>query len=265
MTDNKMHDFEVENVNILKIKELQRFIAQKDKFFSIMAHDLKTPLNSILGFSELLLERVRENDLEGIEEFADVIHKSSVNVVDLLTNLTVWSRTQTGRTNYNPQSINLLSLVEENMLLFLNIAKNKRIEIRHEVDGNMSVYVDIGMGKALLRNLISNAIKFTPMGGYIVISTLEQSNGVTVSVKDNGVGISERDMEKLFRIDEIHTTNGTHDEHGTGMGLIICKEFVEIHGGKIWVDSLQGKGSVFSFTLPHNVEDVDESNFKVNL
>ena len=235
----------------LKNEELHKLNAEKDKFLSIIAHDLKSPFNSIVGFSELLVDKANNNDLEEVKVFADTILKSSQRVMDLLTNLMIWSLSQTGRMNFNPEYFDLVSLIDENIQLFYDIADQKKISISREIEGNISVFADGDMISTVMRNLISNAIKFTAPGGSIILSAVEVQNEIKVSVKDNGVGISKASVEKLFRIDENFSTRGTQNEQGTGLGLILCKEFIEKHGGTIWVESEPGKGTIFFFTVPN--------------
>jgi len=233
----------------LKNSELQKLNSEKDKFFSIIAHDLKSPFNSIIGFSDLLVEQVRERDFEGIEEYARVILSSSERVMNLLTNLMEWTRSQTGRMNFNPKEIDLVNLINDNLQLFDKIAEQKSITITSDLPTSLTVQADESMINTVVRNLISNAIKFTHPGGEIALSVEGKEREVIVSVRDTGVGIPQSTIEKLFRIDENFSTTGTQKEVGTGLGLILCKEFVEKHNGKIWVESEQGKGSTFIFSL----------------
>jgi signal transduction histidine kinase len=233
-------------------EELRKLNATKDKFFSIIAHDLKSPFNSIMGFSELLVEQVSENNLNGIAKFSGIILNSSKRAVDLLMNLMEWSRSQTGRMEFNPECFELVEFINEIERLFEDIARQKAIVIKKDLPHNCTVVSDKAMINTVLRNLISNAIKFTMPGGEIGISIIEKPDETIVSVKDSGVGISADRIEKLFRIDESYSTPGTNKEKGTGLGLILCKEFVEKHEGRIWVESQEGNGSVFSFSLPAN-------------
>jgi len=232
--------------------ELRETNAAKDKFFSIISHDLKNPFNSILGLSNLLVEQIKEKDYEGIEEYAGIIQKSSTRVYELLMNLLEWSRSQTGRMEFSPEYIELAALINEIVELLSDSAQQKSITIIKEFPGNMIVFADHAMISTILRNLISNAIKFTRLGGQIVISADKKPDELTVSISDNGIGIKKEAIGKLFRIDENLSTVGTKNEKGTGLGLILCKEFIEKHGGKIWVESEVGKGSTFYFTIPKN-------------
>jgi PAS domain S-box-containing protein len=229
---------------------LQKLNATKDKFFSIIAHDLKSPFNSIMGFSELLVEQVKNKDYNGIEKFAGIILNSSQRAVDLLMNLMEWSRSQTGRMEFIPEYFELVDFMGEILFMFDDIAGQKSIIIKKNLPSKIPVFADKAMINTVIRNLVSNAIKFTKTGGEIIITATEKQNEILVSVKDNGVGIPHSAVDKLFRIDENYTTSGTNKEQGTGLGLILCKEFIEKHGGKIWVESEEGKGSMFSFIIP---------------
>jgi len=229
---------------------LQKLNATKDKFFSIIAHDLKSPFNSIMGFSELLVEQVKNKDYNGIEKFAGIILNSSQRAVDLLMNLMEWSRSQTGRMEFIPEYFELVDFMGEILFMFDDIAGQKSIIIKKNLPSKIPVFADKAMINTVIRNLVSNAIKFTNPGGEIIITATEKQNEILVSVKDNGVGIPHSAVDKLFRIDENYTTSGTNKEQGTGLGLILCKEFIEKHGGKIWVESEEGKGSMFSFIIP---------------
>nr|NQU92245.1 PAS domain-containing sensor histidine kinase [Bacteroidota bacterium] len=234
----------------LRENQLSDLNATKDKFFSIIAHDLKSPFNSIMGFSDLLIERIREKKYEGIEKFTTVIQRSSQQAMDLLVNLLEWSRTQSGKIEFNPEFIELSTLIEEVRALLENPASQKNIKIFHYKHPSLVVFADKHMIGTVIRNLISNAIKFTKPGGQIKIKTAEQDHEVMVAIEDNGVGIKEENIKSLFRIDLDYSTHGTSDEKGTGLGLILCKEFIDQHQGKIWVDSRAGEGSTFSFSIP---------------
>jgi len=245
ITERKHTETEIKKTNAA----LTKLNAEKDKFFSIIAHDLKSPFNSIIGFSEILVEQAIEKNYQGIEEYTGIILKSSQRAMDLLKNLMEWSRSQTGRMEFNPAYFQMTELINEVELLLDNAAVQKSIVITNTLPDNIAVYADKNMMSAVLRNLISNAIKYTHPGGAIIISA-EEKGGLTVSVSDNGIGIPKDRIEQLFRIDENYSTCGTQNERGTGLGLILCKEFIEKHGGKIWVESEEGKGSKFYFTIP---------------
>jgi len=233
-----------------KLRELN---ATKDKFFSIIAHDLKNPFNQLIGFTDLLLLNIRDYSIDEIEEFTRLLNKSSKNGYRLLENLLEWSRTQTNKKPFNPENIFLKDLLLKNIELLNNSAESKNISLKINIDSQLSVYADNNMLLTILRNLISNALKFTKYNGNVEIFAVKHSEKVEISVKDNGVGMEAEDIAKLFRIDEHHSTKGTNNEGGTGIGLILCKEFVEMHSGKIWVESKINEGSTFYFTLPYKV------------
>ena len=232
----------------------------KDKFFSIIAHDLKGPFNSILGFSELLADRLKENDYEEIEKYAMIIQNSARRAMDLIMNLMEWSRSQTGRIEFNPENMDFVDLIKTIAQLLNDTARQKAITLYTETPEHMMVFADKAMMGTVMRNLISNAIKFTNPGGEIIISVEHKRNKLMVTVADNGVGIKSEAMDKLFVIEKSYSTVGTQDEKGTGLGLILCKEFIERHGGELWVESEVGKGSKFYYTIPENLKN--EHHFK---
>ncbi len=230
--------------------ELEQLNATKDKFFSIIAHDLKSPFNSLLGFSNLLIEEFDRLPKEDIQKFAENIYRSADNLFKLLNNLLQWSQSQTGRIEYRPKKSDLYSVVKNVIALLKPNADAKQVKIISNIDENIIAYFDENMITAVLRNLINNAIKYSNTGGKIRLKSVVLDKLIELSVIDNGVGISQADAEKLFKIDGKYSTKGTSGEKGTGLGLILCKEFVERHGGKIWVESELKKGSEFKFTLP---------------
>ena len=226
--------------------------ATKDKFFSIIAHDLKSPFNSILGFSDILADQIRQKNYNDAEEFTEIIQNASQNAVDLVTNLMEWSSSQSGRMDFNPENIEIDSLINEVFELSKVTATQKSIYLTKELPQHLHVFLDKSMIGTVLRNLISNAIKFTNPGGEITIRAELVEKELIVSVSDNGVGIEQENLAKLFRIDESYIVPGTQNEHGTGLGLLLCKEFIDIHKGKIWAESEPGIGSRFYFSIPKN-------------
>jgi signal transduction histidine kinase len=248
------------SLNLTRIKQKHEIIKQnnalveinneKDKFFSIIAHDLKSPFNSILGFNELLLEQIKKKDYENIEEFANLMLQSSNNAVDLLSNLMTWSQSQSGRMEFNPVYFEIASLIEESTRLLNDLAGQKSIKIESTISSAVPVFADKEMISTILRNLISNAIKFTNIGGKISISVDKIDETLKVTIRDNGVGILRESLDTIFNIAGSESTLGTLNEKGTGLGLILCKEFIEKNNGKIWVESKAGIGSSFSFSLP---------------
>ena len=229
---------------------LHELNATKDKFFSIISHDLRSPFNTILGFCDLLLMKAKTNDYKGMESYASIIRNSSQNTLNLLTNLLDWSRSQTNRIALNPEHFEMGSLINEIIDFFYETANQKQISFVKILPLDTEVYADRHMIATVARNLISNAIKYTNVSGKITVCVIMESNEVTVEVIDNGVGIKKEKINNLFRIDQSFSTQGTKNEKGTGLGLLLCKEFVDKHGGLIRVKSEIDKGSTFSFTIP---------------
>ena len=226
----------------------------KDKFFSIIAHDLKAPFNIILGFSDFLKENFDKIDVEKQKQYLDFINQSGHNTFKLLENLLIWSRSQSGVIDFKPANQNLYLLTNNTIQLLNKSAENKSISLNNKVPHKISVFADEPMLSTIIRNLVSNAIKFTPKGGSITIDAREikkqnKQNFTEITIKDSGVGIPFEKQSQLFKISGNVSTKGTEKEEGTGLGLILCKEFVEKHNGKIYVESEVGKGSKFIFTL----------------
>jgi PAS domain S-box-containing protein len=241
---------QIEETLLHSEKRLKESNSSKDKFFSIIAHDLKNPFNSILGFSELLLENYDDLDEESIKKYIKLIKDASVLSHNLLDNLLHWSRSQTGRIKVMPERISIFSLISESVQLLKNNADKKKITINTNIEPSLKAYADPNMFLTVVRNLISNAIKFTPDEGQININSRFENDFIRISVIDNGMGISAENIDRLFTLDETFTTQGTNHESGTGLGLILCKDFIEKNGGEINVTSKPGVGSTFSFTLP---------------
>lgn len=232
------------------VDELNQLNATKDKFFSILAHDLRNPFITILGFSELLLSDFKDLSDEEKIYYIQEMNKSAEVSHSLLHNLLQWSRSQTGKIEFNPQKITLLEIILQNIELLKASARKKQIVLVNQVDSQIHVKADEDMINTIMRNLLTNALKFTNKNGSITISATSKDGKVEISVKDTGVGMDENTRKKLFRLDETLSTTGTDNETGTGLGLVLCKEFVEKHGGQISVVSELGKGSEFIFTLP---------------
>ncbi len=236
-------------------KELEKANSTKDKFFSIIAHDLKSPFNTMIGFSELLVNKFDTYNVQEQKNFVSILNQDIHNTFRLLENLLLWSRSHRGKIEFVPVKENLFLLLNETIKLLNQTATNKLITIKNEVAKSIFVSADKDMLETILRNLILNAIKFTKNEGKITINAHliidEHKQSCTqISVKDNGVGIAKEKLARLFIISENVSTKGTQGEVGTGLGLTLCKEFVEKHGGKIWVESEEGYGSEFIFTLP---------------
>lgn len=232
------------------IDELKELNATKDKFFSIIAHDLKSPFNNILGFSELLVEEVHEDDKVAIEKYASMIYTAASQTFRFLENLLDWANSHRGYMVFSPEFLSISDLVSEIIESQLEFAVKKNITLRNDIIDDVKILADRNMLIIILRNLVSNAIKFTPREGEIIVTTIKKDAFLEVSVKDSGVGVSEKVKNDLFNIGVNQSSKGTENEKGTGLGLILCKEFVQKHGGQIWVESEPGKGSTFKFTLP---------------
>lgn len=233
-----------------KRKKLQQLVATKDKFFSIIAHDLRSPFHSILGFSNMIEESIKNKEYANIEEYSSIIQQASQKTIDLIDNLIKWSRSQTNRIEFTPEFIELEKLINDIIELMNYPAQQKSINISLESSENICVFGDMSMIKTIIRNLISNAIKFTNQGGKIIVSAEKIQKECHISVSDNGVGMKKETLDKLFRIEENVSRSGTQNESGTGLGLILCKDFVEKHKGKIFVKSEPGVGSTFKIILP---------------
>ena len=241
------YDITENKSNESKLLELN---ATKDRFFGIIAHDLKSPFNSILGLSQLLQDQIRAKDYEQVDELVDLIKHSSLRATDLLINLTEWAYAQSGKMEYKPNAFDVVTLINEINLSLVAAAKLKVILIQSQLPARLNVFADKTMISAVIRNLLNNAIKFTNSGGRIDISAQTKENEVVISVKDNGIGMAKERIEKLFQGNENVSTPGTKKEKGTGLGLIICKEFIEKNKGRFWVESELDKGSTFYFSLP---------------
>jgi PAS domain S-box-containing protein len=235
--------------------ELKDLNATKDKFFSIIAHDLKGPFNAILGFSDLLVESYDDFSEDEKKNFIRNIKIASDSTYKLLENLLDWSRLQTGKINPKPELIDLSLLTLENISVLKSMADNKQIRLYSSIQFDTKVFADANMVRTILRNLISNAIKFTRIGGEVEINANAKNGMIQVCVCDNGVGISPQRLRMLFRIDEKLSTKGTANETGTGLGLLLCKEMIERQGGHMRVESKPEQGSRFYFTLP--LEEVE--------
>jgi signal transduction histidine kinase/ligand-binding sensor domain-containing protein len=230
--------------------QLQELNSTKDKFFSIIAHDLRSPFQALLGLSEMLISEMNESNSADQKIFVRKIHESTSHIFSLVENLLTWSRAQTNKISFQPERISLASIIDNVVTLSEPIFTAKKITVNKIYKSNKEGYADKPMIELVIRNLVSNAIKFTPENGQISISLTESNKEFQVEIRDNGVGISTEDQKKLFGLDTSYSKKGTNGEKGTGLGLIICREFIEKNNGKIWVESLPGKGSSFFFTIP---------------
>jgi len=230
--------------------ELRILNASKNKFFSIIAHDLKNPFHTVMGYSYLL-----SNDYDNFTEgerrrFASDINQSTNNIFRLLQNLLEWSKSQTGRLVFNPREIELNKVMESSVSVLRSLADQKKVQLKFNASNDLLMFADPQMIETVLRNLINNAIKFTPENGLVEITAHQIDGHISVCVKDSGTGISDEDVRNLFQIDSTVKRKGTNNEDGSGLGLVLCKEFVHKNNGTIWVNSSLGEGSSFFFTVP---------------
>lgn len=237
--------------------QLAELNASKDKFFSIISHDLRSPFNALLGFAQLLSENLDRYSLEDIRQKVDRIKLSSENLYTLLENLLTWSRIQRGAMEHHPETVFLEDIVEDIRDLFLSKSDEKQIAFISAVPPGLTAYADYNMVHTVIRNLVSNSMKFTPAGGRITVTATANQTApiIEIAVSDTGTGIAPQDLEKLFRIDVQFTQVGTAGEKGTGLGLNLCQELVEKNGGTIRVDSAPGSGTTFRFTIPARPDD----------
>lgn len=235
-------------------EQLIKLNAEKDKFFSIIVHDLKSPLIGFLGLTELMAGGTEEFSPAELVEHSKSLNEAAHNLYKLLENLLEWAQIQKGSINFTPKDSDLSKMVSQSIGTIYQRAVQKEIEITNEVGKTQKVYADEKMIGTVLRNLLSNAVKFTNRGGRVIVkSELSDDGTIEVSVEDNGVGIPENDVKRLFKIEEKVSSKGTDGELSTGLGLLLCKEFIEMHSGKIWVESEAGKGSKFKFTLSKSI------------
>jgi signal transduction histidine kinase len=224
--------------------------ATKDKFFNIVAHDLKNPFTSLLGSTELLYENIHKMDTQTIIKLSRILNESAKSGYSILLNLLDWSRSQTGQIRFNPERINLRELIEENLSDIQLFSTSKAINISTEIKEDIFIRADKNMLNTILRNLLSNAVKFTHRNGSIHVSAKINEREVILSIEDTGIGISKENISKLFRLDSKYSVPGTDKETGTGLGLKLCKEFIEKMNGSIYVNSTENKGSEFVFSIP---------------
>ena len=246
ITERKTNEIKLQNY----ATELDRLNRGKDRFLSILAHDLKGPFSSLINFSELLLLHFKSFDKEKIEKQLDIIFQTARKTYNLLEDLLIWSTSNLGKLPFEPKMIDFRSICIETIEVTSIKAMPKGISVNYIDNDEIVLFADVNMLKAILRNLVSNAIKFTNTNGRVDISIEKENSWATITVKDNGVGISQENQKKLWDISKNFTTYGTANEKGTGLGLMLCKELVEKHGGRIWVESEINKGSSFKFTLP---------------
>jgi two-component system sensor histidine kinase/response regulator len=232
-------------------QQLQALNTNKNTFFSIIAHDLRGPLSSLQVLTQVAEEKLETYTLDKLREVIELQRTSIEHLSQLLENLLTWSRIQQNMIACHPARIELEAIVARNIELLTPHANQKQITFSHSISADMAAYADLNMVDAVIRNLLSNAVKFTKSGGAIAISATQTETMVEVSVTDTGIGIPQEKIPILFRIEHRYKRIGTAREKGTGLGLILCKEFVEKNGGKIWAESEVGKGTTVRFTLPN--------------
>jgi len=233
--------------SLAKLEEANRV---KDRLFSIVAHDLKNPFSNIIGLSEMLHKRFDKFPTEKVRRFLGYIYQSSEQGFSLLENLLQWSRAQRGHISFSPRSIDLVATAQVSLEFLAPIAQSKGIALRNILPEQLQALADADMVQTILRNLGSNALKFTPEGGSVTFGARSEGQEVLVWVQDDGIGMEADQLEKLFRDDMHHSTPGLRNEKGTGLGLTLCREFVDKHGGRIWAESQPGKGTRMTFCLP---------------
>ncbi|TVQ08549.1 MAG: sensor histidine kinase [Bacteroidetes bacterium] len=251
----QLHELEKRNAKLEKLAkqrktEMDEINARNRKYILILAHDLKTPFSSIYGVLGILKELIYENKFDEMEEYIDIASSSALNTNNLIDNHLAWVIAENKETNFNPVKINLERLVKKEIENCCLSVRLKKITLSHSIEPNLNVLADIQMLKTILRNLINNAIKFTLSGGNISISARKIESLIEITIKDDGIGISSADQQELFRKRSIHSTSVTNNGKGKGLGLLLCKEFINVHGGEIRAESQPGKGSSFIFTLP---------------
>ncbi len=239
------------------VKSLHKLNSDKDKFFSILSHDLKTPLTPIIAAADVIIDNIDTISYENIRIYAEMIGNAVENLSGLLESLLQWSGIQIGRIKYDPQKIDINELFNENIEILSMNADKKNISLIEHYSDNFEVYADRNMICTIIRNLLSNAIKFTQPGGKVELKAKKNDGFIEISISDSGVGLSKEAIDKLFRIDTIYSTVGTGKEKGSGLGLILCKEFIEKNNGKIWVESEIGKGTSFTFSLPQEPINIE--------
>jgi PAS domain S-box-containing protein len=232
-------------------EKLKENLVQRDKFFSIIAHDLKSPFHGLLGFSEILARNIEILDKEEIKQSAKYMHEAVLHLFNMLENLLEWSRIQRGMISFNPVKINLLDSINRCIALLSQQIKQKEQSIVHNVPSDIFIYCDLNILNSVLKNIIENAVKFSYPKGMINITARDADSGnVEIIISDEGIGMDDKTVNEIFKIDSKSTKNGTANEKGTGLGLIICKELIEKSNGTIRVESKISIGSKFMVTLP---------------
>jgi signal transduction histidine kinase len=258
--DEALHLKEMKKINTLlekKLKEqskkMSEVVATNAKFLSIIAHDLRSPFSSIIGVLELLKDSFHEYNEKEIDKYLRMASNSANGMLALLDNLLSWTAAQNKAAHINPVKIELHELMVEEIDNMITTATHKLITINQDIASGILVSADLQMVKTIIRNLLNNAIKYSFIGGEIEIKAKREKEFVEITIEDHGIGITNKAKKELLKRDEIHSTRGTNNENGTGLGLILCKDFVEKHGGNLLIDSEPGKGTKIRFTLPGSV------------
>jgi len=231
-------------------KKLIKLNHEKDKFFTIIAHDLRNPFIGITSLSKIMLDQLKSNDFENMEEYVQEINNASKNAYNLLKNLLNWARSQTGRMEFTPSTLSVFSLIDETLSLLQESAGLKNITLKNNVSADIEIVGDKEMLSVVFRNIVSNAIKFTKTGGSIRVEAYQNETELSIQVIDSGIGMTPKMIEDLFKIDKSSGRKGTNGEPSTGLGLLLCKEFIEKHNGTITVTSEVNIGSTFTMSLP---------------
>lgn len=237
--------------NIVRLnEEITKASIEKDMFYSVLSHDLMNPFNALLGFSEMLNDSVKNSDNKDAAEYSAIVQQSAKRIFNLLQNLLIWSRVQNGKIEFAPTTVKVNELLFDSKMILDPIATSKQIELQWNTEKEITALLDKNMITSVIQNLVTNAVKFTPRGGKVKISSTAGEKNFSIEVADSGIGMDEKRMNELFRLDKNSTYKGTDNESGSGLGLIICKEFIEKHGGSISVSSQPGKGTIFVVNLP---------------
>lgn len=246
ITEVKTAQMEIERIN----SELSKINSTKDKFFSIIAHDLKTPFNTIFWFSQSLIQDIPNMNIEELQSKAELIRDSSKQAYLLVENLLLWAQTQDRTIPFNPENLEISAIIQENIEIFSHQIKEKNIRLIYNSHKTITVHADIHMIRTVIRNLLSNAIRYTSQDGLIEIMVTTEKDEMKFCIRDNGIGIEKEKLHSIFSVETKRSISSSDQYKGSGLGLILCKEFIERHGGKIDAESNPGEGSRFTFTLP---------------
>ena len=247
ITEYKKHELKLEET----VRQLRNLTSEKDILISIIAHDLRNPFNSIIGFCELMANELEKLNYSKVERYSKIILESSNKAMELLGNLIIWSQSQSGKMSFCPERLNLATSVNDTIDSFVLFALQKDIIIKNKILQDLMIFADRNMLETILRNLVSNALKSTKFGGEITINALSIVESLTLNIKDDGEGMEKQELDNLFKLETPFTSLGTQNEKGTGLGLVICREFANRHGGKIWAETRKNEGSTFYVLFPH--------------